>query len=132
MVHVNGIANRRNARTQRRSRPGMHERRSLTRKETMSFDLAEGVSVAHDTSILLPFEFAKPSPLRRQTFDQSWQRWKAREAEQKVNAEIQRQELESEQCRLFGGDIGDDVSLCPAMLDVVRFLFEGEIDYADP
>jgi hypothetical protein len=40
-------------------------------------------------------------------------------------------ELENEQRRLFGGDVGDDVSLLPAMLDVVRFLW-GDIDYTDP
>lgn len=42
-------------------------------------------------------------------------------------------QLEEEQRRLFGGDVGDDVSLIPdhAMLGVVTFLF-GDIDYIDP
>ncbi len=45
-------------------------------------------------------------------------------------------QLEQEQRRLFGGDIGDDVStltLIPdhAMLGVVLDLF-GDIDYIDP
>jgi len=32
---------------------------------------------------------------------------------------------------LYGGCPDDDVSLCPAMLDVVMSLF-GDIDYIDP
>lgn len=126
----------------------MHERRSLPRKapHIFSVDVADGVEVARDSSIALPFEYAQPSPLRRRTFEQSWQIWKAREASAQADrdaeieaqrfrereSESKRREMESEQCRLFGGDVGDDVSLCPAMLDVVRFLFGGEIDYDDP
>jgi hypothetical protein len=115
----------------RRERPGSRTRHSLSRKEAFRHDCAEGLAVARDANIHLPFEYAKPSPLRRQTFDQSWQKWKAREAEQKIQAERERVELENEQRRLFGGDVGDDVSLCLAMLDVVRYLFGG-LDYIDP
>jgi len=39
--------------------------------------------------------------------------------------------LESEQRRIFGGEIGDEVSLCAKMLDVVVGLF-GDVDYVDP
>lgn len=39
--------------------------------------------------------------------------------------------LEQEQQRLFGGEVDDDVSLCPLMLNVVFHLF-GDIDYIDP
>jgi hypothetical protein len=115
----------------RRVRPGSRTRHALSRKEAIRYDCAEGLAVARDASILLPFEYPKPSPLRRQTFEQSWQRWKAREAEQKLQAEIEKTELENDQRRLFGGDVGDDVSLCLAMLDVVRYLFGG-LDYIDP
>jgi len=30
---------------------------------------------------------------------------------------------------VFGGDLGDDGSLCCKMLDVVKSLFEGEVDF---
>ena len=42
-----------------------------------------------------------------------------------------RLQLEQDEQRLFGGDSGDDKSLCLAMLDVVMRLF-GDIDYTDP
>jgi hypothetical protein len=115
----------------RRERPGSRTRHALSRKEAIQYDCAEGLAIARDATVLLPFENSKPSPLRRQTFDQSWQRWKAREAEQKLQAETEKMELENEQRRLFGGEIDDDVSLCRAMLDVVRYLFGG-LDYIDP
>lgn len=79
----------------------------------------------------LPSDRTRPSPLFRQNFDQSWQRWKEREAEEKALAEMDKMQLEQEQLLLFGGDIDDDVSLCPAMLSVVMGLF-GDIDYVDP
>ena len=40
-------------------------------------------------------------------------------------------EADKEHLKLFGGDLDDDVSLCPAMLSVVMALF-GDIDYIDP
>ena len=81
----------------------------------------------------LPSDKTRPSPLFRQNFDQSWQRWKARQAEEKALAEMDKLQLEQEQLRLFGGDVDDDVSLDlkPAMLSVVMRLF-GDIDYIDP
>jgi hypothetical protein len=73
----------------------------------------------------------------RQNFDRSWQRWKARQAEEMALAEMDTMQLlEEEQRRLFGSDVADDiddVSLIPdhAMLGVVLNLF-GDIDYIDP
>lgn len=78
------------------------------------------------------------SPALRQTFDQSWARWKAREAEEEKQAiaaieelKAAQAQLEQEQIKLFGGDVGDDVSLCEPMLRVLSYLF-GDIDYTDP
>lgn len=51
--------------------------------------------------------------------------------EEEAQTEMDRLLLEQEQQRLFGGDSGDDGSLCLAMLDVVMRLF-GDIDYTDP
>jgi hypothetical protein len=39
--------------------------------------------------------------------------------------------LAEEQRRIFGGEIGDEVSLCFKMLDVMLGLF-GDMDYVDP
>ena len=40
--------------------------------------------------------------------------------------------MEVERLRMFGGEAGDEVSLCAPMLDVVMTLFNGNIDYQDP
>jgi hypothetical protein len=46
---------------------------------------------------------------------------------------MDKMQLEQEQQRLFGGDVGDDdVSLIPAMLGVLERLFDGDLDYIDP
>jgi hypothetical protein len=91
----------------------------------------EGLEYARDINVPLPSDKTRPSPLLRQNFDQSWQRWKAREAEEQALAEMEKMQLEQEQQRLFGGEVDDDVSLCPSMLNVVLHLF-GDIDYIDP
>lgn len=41
------------------------------------------------------------------------------------------EELEVAQRRMFGGEVGDEVSLCEPMLRVVVSLF-GALDYVDP
>lgn len=116
----------------RRERPGSRTRRTITRKSNIQFDCVEGLLDARDTSVPLPSDRIRPSPLLRQNFDQSWQRWKAREAEERALAEMDKMQLlEQEQQRLFGGEVDDDVSLCPSMLNVVFHLF-GDIDYIDP
>ena len=115
----------------RRERPGSRTRRTITRKSAFQSECADGILDARDANVPLPSDRTRPSPLFRQNFDQSWQRWKAREAEEKALAEMDKMQLEQEQLLLFGGDIDDDVSLCPAMLSVVMGLF-GDIDYIDP
>lgn len=127
----------------RRERPGSRSRRSIPRKSL----LAESCLI-QDTGLELDYDArdtgpdissvkTTPSPLLRQSFDQSWLRWKAREVELKAQAELETAlrddttQLELEQQRLFGGDVGDDVSLCESMLQVVLHLFGG-LDYADP
>lgn len=117
----------------RRERPGSRTRRTVTRKANVQYDLHEGILDAHDAVVHLPSDKARPSPLLRQNFDQNWQLWKARQAEEKALAEMDRMQSEQEQLLLFGGELGDDVSLIPddAMLSVVLGLF-GDIDYIDP
>ena len=88
----------------RRERPGSRTRRTITRKSNVQFDCAEGLEYARDTSVPLPSDKTRPSPLLRQNFDQSWLRWKAREAEERTLAEMDKMQLEREQQRLFGGE----------------------------
>lgn len=119
----------------RRERPGSRTRRTITRKSAMQSDFSEGLIDAFDLNVKLPSDRSNPSPLLRQNFDNAWQKWKAREAEEKVERNERERELEAElekeQLRLFGGEVDDDVSLCPEMLRVVWRLW-GDIDYIDP
>jgi len=89
----------------RRERPGSRTRRTITRKANVQYDVYEGVLDARDTEVHLPSDIARPSPLLRQNFDQNWQRWKARQAEEKALAEMDRLQSEQEQLQF---EIGDD------------------------
>lgn len=136
MVILNGQSNMPHHRqNRRRERPGSRTRRTMNRKANAPFDHTDSVLEARDTSIYLPSDKARPSPLLRQNFDQSWQRWQARKAEEKALAEMDRIQSEMDQRRLFGEDayeVDDSVSIPDAaMLDVVLGLF-GDIDYIDP
>ncbi len=97
----------------RRERPGARTRKALSNRESIQHDFNEGITIANDCSLWLPSENYPPYACSY------WQE------------EHGRADLEEEQVRLFGGDVGDDVSLLPAMLEVVRFLWGG-IDYVDP
>ena len=116
----------------RRERPGSRTRRTITRKANVQYDLNEGLLNARDATVSLPSDKTRPSPLR-QNFDQSWQRWKARQAEEKALEEMDKMQLEKEQELLLRAELGDDANLIPesAMLSVVFHLF-GDIDYIDP
>jgi len=119
----------------RRERPGSRTRRTITRKASIQAEYAEGLIDAFDLDVRLPSDRSNPSPLLRQNFDNAWQKWKAREEEQKLEREERERELllelEREQLRLFGGEVDDDVSLFAPMLNVVWRLW-GDIDYIDP
>jgi hypothetical protein len=39
---------------------------------------------------------------------------------------------EAQRLLIFGGEVGDEVSLCAPMLQVVMGLFNGRLDYEDP
>ncbi|KAL2074756.1 hypothetical protein VTL71DRAFT_8535 [Oculimacula yallundae] len=108
MVTMNGYTVTPNHRqNRRRERPGSRTRRTITRKASVQYELHEGIMDAHDAEVYLPSDKARPSPLLRQNFDQNWQRWKARQAEEKALAEMDRIQSEQEQLLLFGGELGD-------------------------
>jgi hypothetical protein len=115
----------------RRERPGSRTRRTVNRKANIKSDFTEGYLDAYDPSVALPSDRARPSPLFRESIHQTWQRWKEREAEEQAIAEMDKIQALERELSLYGGCPDDDVSLCPAMLDVVMSLF-GDIDYIDP
>merc|ERR1712000_388887 len=106
MVTMNGYTvTPHHRQNRRRERPGSRTRRTITRKANVQYDVYEGVLDARDTEVHLPSDIARPSPLLRQNFDQNWQRWKARQAEEKALAEMDRLQSEQEQLQF---EIGDD------------------------
>jgi hypothetical protein len=133
MTILNGYTNAvpHHRQNRRRERPGSRTRRTISRKFNIRDECEQGILDARDSSVPLPSDQAKPSPLLRQNFDQSWQRWKARQAEEAAQAEMDKLQLDQERVLLFGGEVDDDVSLCAPMLQVVMSLF-GDIDYTDP
>jgi hypothetical protein len=135
MVITNGynLAGPNHRQNRRRERPGSRIRKGRKShiQSSIQSDFQEGILDARDSDLSLPSDVSKPSPLLRQNFEQSWNRWKTRQAEEKAIAEMDRMQLEQEQIKLFGGDVNDDVSLCEPMLEVVYRLFGG-IDYTDP
>lgn len=62
------------------------------------------------------------SNLSAQHWQNRYTAWQNRELKQRQEAA----KLEAEQCRLFGGEPGDDVSLCYRMLE-----YFGGLDYID-
>lgn len=135
MVTTNGYTVTPNHRqNRRRERPGSRTRRTVTRNASIHDEVHGGLVDAHDAAVHLPSDKSRPSPMLRQNFDRSWQRWQAKKEEEKALAEMDRLQSEQEQLTLLcGGELGDDVGLIPdaAMLDVVLVLF-GDIDYIDP
>jgi len=135
MVIINGYGTVPHHRqNRRRERPGSRTRQT-TRKSRIQSSIRdeyhEGILDARDSAVVLPSDRSKPSPLLRLNFDQSWERWQARKAEEKSVAEMDQMQLEQEQIKMFGGELNDEVGLCEPMLQVVYFLFGG-IDYQDP
>ena len=133
MTILNGYTNAvpHHRQNRRRERPGSRTRRTISRKFSVRDECEQGILDARDLEIPLPSDKAKPSPLMRQNFDQSWQRWKARQVEEAAQAAKDKLLLEQERMVLFGGEVDDDVSLCAPMLQVLLSLF-GDIDYSDP
>ena len=64
-----------------------------------------------------------------------WDHWQNRLRQNEVSKQQRAQHeaiaAEMQRVRIFGGEIGDEVSLCAPMLQVVTGLFGG-LDYEDP
>lgn len=133
-------------RNRRRERPGSRARnasQSPPAPSPVNFSAVHTVDHQH-CSTYRP----SPSPLLRQSFDAAWSRWKARENSISASSSASGDwawsngygswgakgyaEKEIEERRIFGGEEEDIIGLdlCPAMLDVVKFLW-GDVDYTD-
>lgn len=66
--------------------------------------------------------YVRHTDLNAQHWQHRYTAWQSRERQQRQEAA----KLEAEQCRLFGGEPGDDVSLCYRMLE-----YFGGLDYID-
>src|ERR1700712_3457119 len=79
-----------------------------------------------------PISFQTSSDIRRSRHS-SWQTDKLPHQLPIYTLDVSRaKHVEATRIRIFGGEMGDGVSLCHPMLDVVRSLFDGDLDYADP
>jgi len=67
---------------------------------------------------------------------QQYSQWQDRSrSQQQYQTQREHQEAiaaETQRLRIFGGEAGDEVSLCAPMLQVVMGLFNGRFDYEDP
>jgi len=67
---------------------------------------------------------------------QQYSQWQDRSrSQQQYQTQREHQEAiaaETQRLRIFGGEAGDEVSLCAPMLQVVMGLFNGRLDYEDP
>ncbi len=91
-------------------------------------------------STALSYPYDRSATNGRQHWQQQYEAWQARvrqqeeEAQRKqshVQQQTQEDALEAHRIRFFGGEAGDEVSLCAPMLQVVLDLFN-DIDYQDP
>jgi len=71
-------------------------------------------------------QYNRLSDLTAQHWHNRYISWQSRERQQRQEQEAAAK-LEADQCRLFGGEPGDDVSLCYKMLE-----YFGRLDYIDP
>ena len=92
--------------------------------------LTDTTSVANYTSDTLvgkafvntPYTRLTGSSAQAKLWENRWQTWQHRELQKRQDAV----KLEADQLRLFGGEPGDDVSLCYKMLE-----YFGGLDYID-
>jgi len=82
-------------------------------------------NTANSKRALVP-KYNRLTDLTAQHWHNRYISWQARERQQRQEQEAARAKMEADQCRLFGGEPGDDVSLCYKMLE-----YFGGLDYID-
>ncbi len=110
--------NRKRTRSRPRNRDRSHQLHSRDSLTTSNYPLRS------------PVFFAPTSPVRTlpaNAWQQQYTTWQHRTRQQQQEQEM----AEGQRLRLFGGEMGEEASLCAPMLRVVMDLFD-DIDYVDP
>lgn len=87
------------------------------------------------SSGLVSFHFYPPRQPSSDLWHARYSAWQDKARRQRQLDELQASRTrhdEATRIRIFGGEMGDGVTLCHPMLQVVRSLFDGDLDYADP
>ncbi|KAF2430856.1 hypothetical protein EJ08DRAFT_212946 [Tothia fuscella] len=95
--------------------------------------------LSSSSSDLSTFNPPPPLPGLQRTamhWQQQYNSWQDHLREQHQNQALREKHeaeaAELQRLRIFGGEAGDEVSLCAPMLAVVTGLFNGNLDYEDP
>lgn len=107
--------------------------RSRPRNRTISNQTPRSFSSLSSSSSFLSTPTIPPST---DHWHRQYSQWQDRSrTQQQLQIEREQQEAmaaETQRLRIFGGETGDEVSLCAPMLQVVMGLFNGRLDYEDP
>jgi len=120
--------NRRRTRSRPRNRnanPSNHRSQAFHSHMSSLSTISETAALA-DIPPLLP-RYGTPLTAIGCQWNAPYLAWMARQAEE----DAARDEEDERLMRMFGGEKGDEMSLCGPMLQVVMDLFDG-IDYEDP
>lgn len=116
---------KRHNRKRTRSRPRHRDAGRARSNHIRTLSMDTNASYSSTTSNFQPLHFPianQPANHWHQTYS-AWQNRLQYEQEQA---------LEAQRLRIFGGEVGDEVSLLEPMLKVVTDLFDGNTDYEDP
>ncbi|KIW04903.1 uncharacterized protein PV09_04074 [Verruconis gallopava] len=119
----------RHNRKRTRSRPRNRLPASTLHRER-SLSISSSPSICSDSSVpVLPFQRSAAH------WQPQWDHWNDRSLHQAIQKQQREHNeamaAEAQRLRIFGGEAGDEVSLCAPMLQVVMGLFGG-LDYEDP
>jgi hypothetical protein len=120
------------SRHNRRRTRSRHRNRKSSSNEFQGFHSA---SAETPPSISGPVNLFPPRQPSAELWNARYSAWQDKARRQRQIDELQAsrtQHAEATRIRIFGGEMGDGVALCHPMLQVVRSLFDGDLDYADP
>ena len=118
----------RHNRKRTRSRPRHRDAGKARSLYYRTNSIESSASFLSSSSASFPQPSPSPLPLASRStnhWHQTYSAWQDRLRRQQEEA------LEAQRLRFFGGEVGDEVSLCEPMLKVVMDLFN-DIDYVDP